>query len=334
MLVASLALPAQDVTATAALRNSTTVSADCALGTNAQQSRPAGTNADALALAAAANGPYGTSAATLTTSRLLGLAGPAWQVTFTGDATATGSPPLAPLLNSAGLSQFDVLVTFTATAPVQAEVVVTWHETMQLSGLASIWGGAGAGAGADVGNDGTWEIANPTAPTTVSVPIAFGPGAFQVRVAMNTLLTATAVAGQGGASAHAVQGFDVAVLPGYGCSVTDQGFGCGIALAGQPNFAGAADLVASGLVPPTAGLGALVYGLQPATLPLPLPPGCLLRTTTDAVRILIADPAGRAGHRLAIPPAFQPFAVYAQAAWFDATAGTLATSNRLLVAAP
>src|SRR5262249_55470484 len=120
----------------------------------------------------------------------------------------------------------------------------------------------------------------------------------------------------------------VRFVPDSGCTAVQVAPACGaLVLVPQQNFTLGSDQVVQGLLPPGNGLAAMVYGFQPASTPLPLPPGCVLATAADAVRLLFADAGGRAAHAIAtVPPVLRPCTFFAQAIELDVAASTLSTS--------
>src|SRR5262245_38645976 len=207
----------------------------------------------------------------------------------------------------------DVVLTLQAATAVRGRFAITYLSSPSANSTNIFW--------VDAGDDGSIEASNALVPQPL-VPVTFGPGTLPLR--MSNYLS---VPDDSFFTANA--GLEVRFVPDSGCTALQVAPACGtLSLAPQPNFTLGTDQVVQGLLPPGQSLAAVVYGFQPGPIPLPLPPGCALASTIDAVRLVFADASGRAEHSIAtVPLVLRPVVVFAQALEFDIAQGTLTTSE-------
>src|SRR5262249_44708925 len=208
----------------------------------------------------------------------------------------------------------DALLQLQAAVPVRGRFVITYSPPSGSMPTITYW--------VDVGDDGSLESSNLLG-TQPLLPISFGPGTFPVRMSnyAGWTLNDDNTAFVGGAT------LTLRFVPDSGCTAVQVAPACGaVSLVPRQNFTLGTDQQVENLLPAN-GLAAMVYGFQLSSTPLPLPPGCVLATTPDAVRLLFADRGGRAMHSIAtVPSLLRPCAIFAQAVDLDTVATTLATS--------
>lgn len=231
-------------------------------------------------------------------------------VAFSNLAAECGQFWVAPLLG-----RNDVLVRFLAGEPVRGRFVIAYTRQVFRLCTMTYW--------VDVGDDGVVEASNLLS-TQQLLPVAFGPGTFDVRISSFAGLHLADEFGIDGGTAQLVVRF----VPDSRCVATQTAPPCGgLVLEPTQNFTLGTDQVVTGLQTSGQSLAALVYGFQPSTTPLPLSAGCLLTNDAFAVRLLLPDATGRAVHSLhTVPAAMRPFAIHAEAVELDLARNTVTTS--------
>lgn len=213
----------------------------------------------------------------------------------------------------------DVILGLSATVPVRGRLEVAFQG--QSNGQQNT---INAFYSIDVNNDGVLERVS-IIPAPAIPPLSFGPGNLQVRI--------STIAGHRLQSEFPViddtSDLTVRFVPDSDCTASVQAPACGsVRLQPQPNFTFGIDQIVQNLQPPGQTVVALVYGVQVAAIPVPLPPRCLLGTTPIATRILFGNAAGEARHSLVrIPPAMRPTTFFVQAFELDPQAGTAVASE-------
>lgn len=197
--------------------------------------------------------------------------------------------------NSFDVNQADFEAVLTVRSPTPQPVRVEIDSQVSSLGSGSI-----ARASFDVDIDGRIEAGPNSA--AVALPRTIGPAGLPIRI---TVLTASAIQPGSGIAQATVR-----IVPDTGCTATVTAPACTTPTLDVAEAFGAGIVATADDLLPSAH-AALVAGLQPASLPLPLPPGCSLGVQPAA--ILWLPPTGpRRRHEFALPPSLRPLSIWFQ----------------------
>jgi len=199
---------------------------------------------------------------------------------------------------------------------VTGQLVVTW--------VAAPTGTGASSCSIDLFDDGIVDATG-----SVTWPVSFGAGVVPLRVRVTTVAHAAVIHGPWG-TGWSYQGtangsLQIRLSPTH-CQSAVFGQGCGDPqLTVLGNFTGGADL--RGTFGPAADLGVAVFGFDQVATPLPLAPGCMLRTTPIVLLWHPIGPSQTTSWSLALPAAFRPVAFAAQLVGIDVDTFAATTSQ-------